>query len=151
MKPSIVQNRGQQIAGQPARSYLKLVVYVLILVILLLILATFWVIYLQVVQLTTPGRNSDIGTLADIPHQEITLTTGDGLKLSAWYVPGSKSAAIIIVHGIHANRAYMIPQAVILTQAGYQLLLLDLRGHGLSEGDMVTYGGWEALDVAAAV
>jgi fermentation-respiration switch protein FrsA (DUF1100 family) len=151
MKPSIVENKGQQIAGQSGRSYLKLVVYVLILVILLLILAAFWVIHLQVVQLTTPGRNSDIGTLADISHQDVTLTTADGLKLSAWYVPGPKSAAVVIVHGIHANRAYMNPQAVILAQAGYQLLLLDLRGHGLSEGDMVTYGGREALDVEAAV
>jgi fermentation-respiration switch protein FrsA (DUF1100 family) len=151
MKPSVVQNKSRHIAGQPGRSYLKFFVYVLISLILLLLLASFWVIYLQVVQLTTPGRNLDIGTLADIPHQDVTLTTVDGLKLSAWYVPGPKSAAVVIVHGIHANRAYMIPQAIILAQAGYQLLLLDLRGHGLSEGNMVTYGGREALDVTAAV
>lgn len=151
MKSSITQNKSRPIAGQPGRSCLKPVVYLLVSVTLLLFLAAFGVIYLQVVQLTTPARNSDIGMLADIPYQDITLTTEDGLKLSAWYVTGAKPEAIIIVHGIHANRAYMIPQAEILAEAGYHLLLFDLRGHGLSEGNKVSYGGREAFDVEAAV
>jgi fermentation-respiration switch protein FrsA (DUF1100 family) len=109
------------------------------------------VIILQVIILTTPGRNQDIGSLGDLPYQDITLTTADGLHLSGWYVSGTRPEAIILVHGIHANRAYLLPQAFVLAQAGYSLLLLDLRGHGRSEGHEVTYGYREALDVAAAV
>jgi dipeptidyl aminopeptidase/acylaminoacyl peptidase len=151
MKRNAVQLNDQKKARPADRSCLKYVVFILISTILIVLLLTLGVIYLQVIQLTTPGRNRDISTLPDIPYQDVTLTTADGLKLSAWYVPGTKPDAIVIVHGIHANRAYLIPQAVILAQAGYHLLLLDLRGHGLSEGTMVSYGGREALDVEAAV
>ncbi|MBI1879621.1 MAG: alpha/beta fold hydrolase [Chloroflexi bacterium] len=144
-------NIDRQAAQKSRRSRLKSTVYILFCTILLIFVVVFCVIYLQVIQLTTPGRNQDIGALTGIPHQDITLTTADGLKLSGWYVPGTQANAIVIVHGIHANRAYLLPQAKILAQAGYQLLLFDLRGHGLSEGNMVTYGGREALDVEAAV
>jgi fermentation-respiration switch protein FrsA (DUF1100 family) len=124
----------------------------IILALLLIILgAGLAVVYLQVIQLTTPIRNRAIGSPGNRPYQDITLTTADGLKLSGWYLPGTRPEAIILVHGIHANRAYLLPQAEVLFQAGYHLVLFDLRGHGLSEGSMVTYGYSEALDVAAAV
>jgi dipeptidyl aminopeptidase/acylaminoacyl peptidase len=45
----------------------------------------------------------------------------------------------------------VLPEAKILAEAGYHLLLIDLRGHGQSEGETATYGYWEALDVQAAV
>ena len=151
MKHNTTQENGEKTTHSSGRNCLKSAVYVLASATLIILLATFCVIYLQVVQLTTPGRNRSIGSLSGIPYQDITLSTADGLKLSGWYVPGTQPNAIVIVHGIHANRAYLIPQAEILAQAGYHLLLLDLRGHGLSEGDMVTYGGREALDVEAAV
>ncbi len=51
----------------------------------------------------------------------------------------------------HANRAGLLPHAVILAGAGYPLLMLDLRGHGQSEGTEITYGYREALDVQAIV
>jgi dipeptidyl aminopeptidase/acylaminoacyl peptidase len=113
---------------------------------LLVILA----LYLQARHLTTPYRNRDIGTF-NRPYQDVTLTTADNVNISAWYVPGTRAEAIVLVHGIHANRAYLIPQAEILADAGYHLLLIDLRGHGHSEGEMMTYGYREALDVQAAV
>jgi pimeloyl-ACP methyl ester carboxylesterase len=56
-----------------------------------------------------------------------------------------------MVHGIGANRMAVAPQAQVLAEAGYHLMLIDLRGHGLSEGDIITYGYREAWDVQAAV
>ncbi|MBE7552462.1 MAG: alpha/beta fold hydrolase [Anaerolineales bacterium] len=134
-----------------SRGCLKAMVYVLASAGIMALLVVAGVIILQVIVLTTPGRNQDIGSLGDLPSQDITLTTADGLHLSGWYVPGPRPEAIILVHGIHANRAYLLPQAFLLAQAGYPLLLLDLRGHGRSEGREVTYGYREALDVEAAV
>jgi fermentation-respiration switch protein FrsA (DUF1100 family) len=86
-----------------------------------------------------------------LPYQDATLTTADGVAISGWYIPGSRPEGIVLVHGIHANRAYLIPQALILADAGYHLLLIDLRGHGKSDGALLTYGYNEALDVEAAV
>lgn len=145
MKPSPVQKNNLKI------NCLSTVLVGLISLGLISVVLAVGVILLQVIQLTTPGRNRDIGPQPGISYQDITLTTADGLKLSAWYAPGTRPEAIILVHGIHANRAYLTPQAIILAGAGYHLLLLDLRGHGLSEGTMVSYGGREALDVEAAV
>jgi fermentation-respiration switch protein FrsA (DUF1100 family) len=118
-------------------------------VIVLLLAAS--AVYLQVLFLTTPQRNADIGTLPGLTYQVVSLTTADGLAISGWYVPGSQPNGIVLVHGVHANRAYLIPQAIILAEAGYHLLLIDLRGHGLSAGANLTYGYQEALDVQAAV
>lgn len=151
MNPDSIQRTSSKRDPTPGRSCLKSVLFVLISVSLILLVLAVGVVYLQVIQLTTPGRNRDIGALPGMSYQDVTLTTTDSLKLSAWYVPGTRPEAIILVHGIHANRAYLIPQAVVLAGAGYHLLLLDLRGHGLSEGTMVSYGGQEVLDVEAAV
>lgn len=132
------------------RSRVKSLAYGAGLTLVILLLLLLVAAYVEVIQITTPGRNRNIGTF-DFPHRDVSLTTADGLKLSGWYVPGTQPNAIVIVHGISANRAYLLPQAQFLAQAGYHLLLFDLRGHGLSEGNMVTYGYGEALDVAAAV
>ncbi|MBN1221370.1 MAG: alpha/beta fold hydrolase [Anaerolineae bacterium] len=122
----------------------------LIFIIIVLALLVGIAFYLQIRHVTTPYRNQNIGTLSH-PYQDVTLTTADNLTLSGWYVPGTRPEAIILVHGIHANRAYLIPQAEILAEAGYRILLIDLRGHGYSEGSTMTYGYREALDVQAAV
>lgn len=133
------------------RSCLKYTLYVLLTVMVVAILLTVGALYIQVLHLTTPARNQDIGTPAGLPYEDVTLTTSDGLKISGWYIPGTRPNGIVLAHGIHANRAYLLPQATILAEAGYHLLLIDLRGHGHSEGEVMTYGYNEALDVQAAV
>lgn len=107
---------------------------------------------LQFNAFVTPVRVPIAGTPAELqrPYETLTLTAQDGLKIAAWYVPGQKSQAIILVHGINANRSAVLPEAAVLAEAGYSLLMLDLRGHGESEGDQVTYGYREAYDIIAA-
>lgn len=110
-------------------------------------------IHLQLNAFLTPYRHLEIGTPAELnrPYQDIRLATADGLNISAWYIPGSRAQAIILVHGIDTNRGAVLPEAKILAEAGYHLLMLDLRAHGQSEGSLATYGYREALDVQAAV
>ena len=109
---------------------LKPIIYILISGIITVPLLIVCVTYVQAIFLTTPNRNRNIGAMPDISYEDVTLTTADGVTISGWYVAGTQPNAIVVVHGIHANRAYLIPQAVILAQAGYHLLLIDLRGHG---------------------
>lgn len=134
------------------RYWWRLMLFTVILIIIALLALLVYFIDRQIYVFTTPVRQTHLDLPPEIewPLQDITLTTRDSLRLSAWYVPGSKSEAIILVHGIHANRLALLPQAIMLHEAGYHLLLLDLRGHGLSEGNFVTYGHREALDVQAA-
>lgn len=138
---------------RPRQYWLRLTTFTVITVILASIFVVSYLIYLQVNAFVTPHRLPVAGSPADmgLTYQDVTLTTADGLKLVAWHIPGQKPAAIIVVHGVDANRATVLPQAAMLAQAGFHVLLFDLRGHGQSEGSQLTYGYHEALDVQAAL
>jgi dienelactone hydrolase len=62
----------------------------------------------------------------------------DGTVLRGWYIPGQGEAAIIIVHGGTQNRVDKIVGTLglarDLARKGYDLLLVDLRGRGESQG-----------------
>ncbi len=110
-------------------------------------------IHLQVSAFVTPNRQpiSKSPAANNLPYEEVTFTTADGLKIAGWYIPGSRPAAIIVVHGLSANRSATLPEATILAEAGFHVLQIDLRGNGQSEASPNTYGYYEALDVQAAV
>jgi predicted alpha/beta-fold hydrolase len=133
------------------RYWLRLVTFTISVLALPLLVMLLYLLQRQVDILVTPVRQPLTQTPVDInlPFQEVTLTSSDGLKLAAWYIPGRQAQAVILVHGLNSNRTAMLPAAAILAEAGYQLLLLDLRGHGQSEGDLISYGYREALDVQA--
>ncbi len=133
--------------------WLRLVTFTAVSSTLAALFLLVYFIWLQVNAFVTPYRNPNVGfpTLLNQPYEEITLTTADGLKISGWYIPGRQPNAIILVHGVNANRAAVLPEAAVLAEAGYHLVLIDLRGHGRSQGTQNTYGYQEALDVQAAV
>ena len=112
-----------------------------------------YLVYRHVEVFTTPHRSTHLGYPVNphIPVADITLTTTDGLNLAGWHLTGSRPNAVIVVHGLNANRSAVLPEAEQLAQAGFHILLIDLRGHGLSEGQYNSYGYREALDVLAAV
>ncbi len=79
------------------------------------------------------------------------------LHLAGWYLPVSKPVgAIVLVHGKDCCRGdelntdtYALVQA--LRTRGFSTLLIDLRGHGESEGSRMTYGLRERHDVLGAI
>jgi fermentation-respiration switch protein FrsA (DUF1100 family) len=81
----------------------------------------------------------------------------DHLKIAAWYVPHPEAdRAIILVHGRNASKQNAIsgklPRlAAELHSAGLAVLMIDLRGHGESEGKRYTFGAHERRDVLGAV
>lgn len=82
------------------------------------------------------------------PHETVTFQTADGLMLHGWYVAPENGAVIVFTHGIDANRIGVANHALPLIEAGYGVLLFDLRAHGESDGDTLVYDG---RDVLAAV
>jgi fermentation-respiration switch protein FrsA (DUF1100 family) len=83
----------------------------------------------------------------------VRLQTRDGVEIAAWYIPppDNSSAALIYVHGLGHNREIMLEQAATLYQHGYGALMIDLRNHGESGGNMTTLGYYEPYDVQAGV
>ena len=80
---------------------MKLFCYALLVIAGFLVasLAGFW-LAVRPPRLVIPFRPSDY----KLPAEEVTLTTGDGLRLSAWLIPGARAAAIILLHGYPAER-----------------------------------------------
>ena len=81
------------------------------------------------------------------PHEDVTFTTSDGLRLRGWYVPSKNGAAVISFPGRKGSQK----PARLLARQGYGVLLFDRRGEGESDGDPNAWG-WEGYrDVDAAV
>jgi dienelactone hydrolase len=81
------------------------------------------------------------------PYEDVTLATEDGLDLAAWYVPSENGAAVIVFPG----RGSRVPQARMLVEEGYGVLMLDMRGQGESEGVPNPFGWDSPADLDAAV
>jgi dipeptidyl aminopeptidase/acylaminoacyl peptidase len=76
------------------------------------------------------------------------------LRLSAWFIPqsgaGGGERAVIVLHGYPYSKADILGVTPFLHEH-YDLLLLDLRYFGESEGAITTLGYREWQDVVAAV
>ncbi|MGC5702252.1 alpha/beta hydrolase [Pseudomonas sp. NFXW11] len=75
---------------------------------------------------------------AKLEYRDITLTTADGLKLHGWWLPAKPGVevkgTVLHLHGNGGNLAWHLGGSWWLPEQGYQVLLLDYRGYGLSEG-----------------
>jgi fermentation-respiration switch protein FrsA (DUF1100 family) len=84
-------------------------------------------------------------------YQDVTFTASDGITLRGWYIPSQNGAAVILAHGYVDNRQFLLPEAALLTDRGYGVLLFDFRGHGESDRAAVTLGDHERRDLRAAL
>lgn len=84
-------------------------------------------------------------------YENVSLETKDGLTIKGWFIPPQNRAVVILVHSMAANRLGTMEHAVMLAEHGYGVMMIDMRVHGESEGDLLTFGGDEYLDVSAAV
>lgn len=87
-----------------------------------------------------------------LDFKTLAYPTGNGLNLSAWYVPHSKSKAMVLLfHGHAASKSQLLTEAYAFYEQGYDLFLVDFRGSGDSDGFKTSLGYDEAEDVNASV
>jgi uncharacterized protein len=84
-----------------------------------------------------------------MPYEEATVTTTDGLRLVGWYVPSTNGASLMLVHGYKDNRGSMLKVADLLHRHGYGLLILSVRAHDRSDGELIAFGHNEMRDLDA--
>ncbi|HEX6495700.1 MAG TPA: alpha/beta fold hydrolase [Acidobacteriaceae bacterium] len=99
-----------------------------------------------------PATSAFESMIASIPHQllaDVSVKAHDGATLRGWFVEPSswKGASVLLLHGVGDNRTGVTGYAAMFLNAGYAVLLPDSRAHGLSGGDLATYGVLEREDV----
>ena len=71
-----------------------------------------------------------------IDASEVWLDTEDGVKIHGFFLPGAapRDRALLFLHGNAGNASHRLPNAAELARLGPDVLLLDYRGYGRSEG-----------------
>jgi dipeptidyl aminopeptidase/acylaminoacyl peptidase len=90
-----------------------------------------------------PERVAPTRTPADLGlrYETVGIATANGKRLAGWLIPAAtegKAPAVVVIHGWGGNADTMLPLAPVLHEAGFALLLVDARCHGLSDEDSFT-------------
>ena len=107
-------------------------------------------------RLSAPSHQPQELTPTDVglDYREVSIQSTDGLQLAGWWVPGNDpSRAVVLVSGIDGDKSdsHVVKTAPIYAEAGYAVLMIDLRAQGRSEGERVTMGYKEVRDVRGAL
>lgn len=88
----------------------------------------------------------------DFPAETVHIPSPSGSNLAGWWIEGTPGrGAVILMHGVRADRASMLDRARFLHRAGWSVLLFDFQAHGESPGEHITFGALESRDARAAV
>jgi fermentation-respiration switch protein FrsA (DUF1100 family) len=121
-----------------------------VLVLLLAVLTgLLWGLQRRLVYLPDDGPVPAAGSV--LPGaRDVVLETTDGLRLGAWFVPGSgpDAPAVLVANGNGGHRGVRAPLARALAGRGLAVLLFDYRGYGGNPGSPSEEG--LARDVRAA-
>jgi fermentation-respiration switch protein FrsA (DUF1100 family) len=79
----------------------------------------------------------------DLPYEDVTVTTADGVELPGWYIASENGAAVMVQHGILGARQGHLAKAAILHRNGYGVLLTTTGCHeGREDGRMMDLEAW---------
>ncbi|EKY26352.1 alpha/beta hydrolase [Clostridium celatum] len=87
--------------------------------------------------------------LTESNYSDETINSFDNLKLHGYKVlnPNNSNKWVITVHGYTSEGINMSSYAKNYYDMGYNVLIPDLRSHGLSEGDYIGMGWDDRLDI----
>jgi len=82
----------------------------------------------------------------------VILKTTDSLNIEAWYVQVDSAAkgTVVLFHGLLNSKSDLINEANEFRYIGYNVMLVDFRGHGNSDGYTTTIGYRESEEVKLA-
>jgi fermentation-respiration switch protein FrsA (DUF1100 family) len=76
---------------------------------------------------------------ARLQYQDVNLTAADGTRLHGWWLPAREGVpvkgTVLHLHGNGGNLSWHLGGVWWLPEQGYQVLMLDYRGYGESQGE----------------
>jgi uncharacterized protein len=90
---------------------------------------------------------------AEYTSREFQFRSSDGVLISALQLSPSQpnGHVILICHGLAHDKLSGIRYVQYLLKDGYELVLMDFRNHGQSEGTITTYGYYERQDLLGTI
>jgi len=92
---------------------------------------------------------------AGLAYEQVEFPSAQGgLILRGWFMPGDGTSTVILAHGYAMHRmgdSAALPLAALLVEHGYNVLAFDFRGHGRSDGRLVSLGFYEKHDILGAI
>ena len=97
-----------------------------------------------------PGRELEATPAAvGLAYEDVALQTRDGVRLHAWFIPVVQPrATVLFCHGNAGNISHRLDSIRLLHSLGLQVLILDYRGYGKSEGSPSEAGTYRDVDAA---
>lgn len=96
-----------------------------------------------------PGRLDGDWHPHALPVQDVWLTASDGVKLHAWWIPQDQARfTFVAFHGNASNIANRAPIYEFLHSMPANVLALEYRGYGRSEGNPSEAGVYRDADAA---
>lgn len=85
--------------------------------------------------------------------EPVKVNAPDGTILRGTYIASRRDShnTVILLHGLYQNRSMCLPYVPMYRNMGYNVLLIDQRGHGESQGDHTDWGLSEVEDMNAWV
>ena len=93
--------------------------------------------------------------ISEVPvfrYDTVTLETKKGIRIDAWYgqTDSVSKGTVILFHGIGVTKSVLMDEANEFRFGGYQVLMVDFRAHGNSDGNTTTIGVRETEEVKLA-
>ena len=84
--------------------------------------------------------------------EHLRVPVDEAVALDVWIIRGRKAAetprgTVLILHGLWDSKARYFGLGERLAASGFDVVLPDLRSHGRSDGEHVTYGALEKRDM----
>ena len=84
--------------------------------------------------------------------ESLRLSTVDGEQIGGWFIDGRPDQPVVLLlHGNGASRSACLPQAEMAGLVGCSVLMISLRAHGDSTGELNDFGYSARQDVLAAI
>ena len=121
---------------------------------------------------TRPHRTAMPKTPADygMTFEDVSFDSLDGLRLSAWFIPGTGNKLAVLNHPLYCSKYGFVPEGDVaqlvpvhveflntvrhLVNTGYNVLTYDLRNHGYSDASpsgFASIGHYEWQDAVGAM
>ena len=84
-----------------------------------------------------------------LDYEPLTLTTADGERLDAWFIPAPQThGTALILHGNAGNISHRMDSIAMFHRLGYSVLIFDYRGYGRSSGKPSEQGLYQDAQTA---